>query len=51
MSDDYQGGSVLEALADNNDECSEVESVHPDNEIESFTNLEITKRVSTFETT
>jgi hypothetical protein len=51
MSDDYQGGSSLEALADNNDECSEFESVHPGNELESFTNLEMTKRVSTFEAT
>jgi hypothetical protein len=51
MSDDYQGGSVLEALADNTDECSYAESVHPGNEFESFTNLEITKCVSTFEPT
>jgi hypothetical protein len=51
MSDDYQGGSNLEALADSNDECSEVESVRPGNELESFTNLDITRRVSTFEAT
>jgi hypothetical protein len=29
MSDDYQGGSVLDALVDNNDDGSDVESVHP----------------------
>jgi hypothetical protein len=51
MSGDYEAGSVLEALADNTDECSDVESVHPGSELESITNLEITKRVSTFEAT
>jgi hypothetical protein len=42
---------VPDALADNTDECLDVESVHHGNDLESFTNMEITKRVSTFEAT